>query len=451
MKDEEIQELYSSTSKTVRHLAMGHVDVFTEMLGYVVKPFHREWLDFQLSHPRSLILGPRGFGKSSICTIAYALWKVVRDPDIRILVVSNTFEQSIAFLREIKGHIETDPVFRSLFGDLMGEKWTDSEIVLSTRKRIAKEGTVTALGVFGPLTGRHYDLIIVDDIVDFENSRTEGQRKKLWQWFFTTLMPMLEPEGQIHILGTRYHFLDLYGWLMENGYRDSHLVSRALSKDGLSLWEEKFPRRLLLKKKEEAGTPIFNCQYQNDVEAMREGSIFKYEWLRFYDVVPEDLKIYVGVDLAISQRDTADYFAIAVAGRAGNGNCYVLETFRDRLSFHGQIEQIRRVNLMWKPIRIFIESNSYQASLSQEIKRTTDIPVMPVLQVRDKVTRAQKLSALFENGKVFLRKGQDALVDELLAFPQGEHDDLFDALEIAVASQSQATYVPPSVAVRVIR
>jgi predicted phage terminase large subunit-like protein len=65
--------------------------------------------------------------------------------------------------------------------------------------------------------------------------------------------------------------------------------------------------------------------------------------------------------------------------------------------------------------------------------------VKPVSLHKDKVTRAWRLSALFENGKVFLKRDQEALRDELLEFPHAEHDDLFDALEMA-ASVARGTF-----------
>lgn len=85
---------------------------------------------------------------------------------------------------------------------------------MSSRRRIAKEATVTAMGVGGPIISKHYDTIILDDIIDEENARTQEQREKMRVWYYKSLLPCLEPEGEIHILGTRYHPYDLYHTLL---------------------------------------------------------------------------------------------------------------------------------------------------------------------------------------------------------------------------------------------
>ena len=187
-------------------------------LGYEIHPFHGEWLDFQRNSRRSLLLAPRGHGKSSVAGILFAIWQVVSDPNVRILIVSNTHEQAKVFLREIRTHMEQNPVFRAIFGDLRAGKWSDTELLVR-RERIAKEATVTAAGANGLVVGRHFDVIIADDIVDEENSWCERQRSKLQTWFYKTLFPCLEPEGELHVIGTRYHGGDLYGEIIRKSER----------------------------------------------------------------------------------------------------------------------------------------------------------------------------------------------------------------------------------------
>jgi hypothetical protein len=70
------------------------------------------------------------------------------------------------------------------------------------------------MGVGGPIISKHYDVIILDDIIDEENARTEEQREKMRVWYYKSLLPCLEPYGEIHILGTRYHPYDLYHELL---------------------------------------------------------------------------------------------------------------------------------------------------------------------------------------------------------------------------------------------
>jgi hypothetical protein len=186
------------------------------VLGYEFHDFHRRWFDFQLENRQTLILAPRGHGKSTICTVAYSLYRLLRDPDARILIVSNTSDQADALSGEIRLQTQSNEALRALFGDLRGGTWRANKFTLAGRTRICKEASVTSVGVDGAVVSRHYDMIILDDVVDEENSRTFDARARLVTWYAKALLPCLEPEGELHILGTRYHPLDLYGRLLES-------------------------------------------------------------------------------------------------------------------------------------------------------------------------------------------------------------------------------------------
>ncbi len=382
--------------------------------------------------PRSLVLAPRGFGKSTLLTVVRCVFEIVRNPDVRILLASNTQAQAEAFVREVRGHLERNGVFRRIFGDLVGPKWTDRELIVGARKRIAKEPTIYATGVGGSVISRHFDLIICDDIVDEENSRTELQREKLRIWFFKTLLPCLEPDGELCVVGTRYHYRDLYAHLIETGFVPSVTIIRAIDAGGESPWPEKFPVERLERIRREAGTVIFNAQYQNDTEAMK-GAVFKEEWLRFYDEPPAPLRIFQGVDLAVAQHAGSDFFAIVTIGADVWGNIYVLDCHQARLSFRRQTAAIAERFRRFDPVKVAIESNAYQAAQADILRELGLARVAKVYTTRDKLSRAWKLSALFEDGRVWLGRTMHELVEQLLSFPESEHDDLFDALDLAVS------------------
>jgi predicted phage terminase large subunit-like protein len=413
-----------------RLMLLSHPANLARYLGYQVAPHHQAILDHIISHKKTLDLAPRGHGKSTVGTIIFSLWKILVDPDVRILIVSNTDRQAKAFLREIKAHLESDKII-NLFGNLQGSKWTDEEITLANRSKIFKEATITTLGASGAVITKHFDVLIADDLVDFENARTETQRAKLKEWFYMSLLPTLEPDGELHVFGTRYHPSDLYQTLIDSQEYDIQIM-RALVNEDISLWPEMFPPALLQRIKAEMGSIIFNLQYQNDVELAKQDNIFKYDWIRLYDSseLPRDLKIYMGVDLAISQKETADYFVICVIGLDPDNNIYVLDIYRARLSFKQQIAAIQRFNEKWKPISIGVESNAYQRAMVDVLEDML-LPVHEITTRTDKVTRAQIRSANFENGKVFIRKDMTDFIDELVLFPDSEHDDMFDAFDFA--------------------
>jgi predicted phage terminase large subunit-like protein len=90
---------------------------------------------------------------------------------------------------------------------------------------------------------------------------------------------------------------------------------------------------------------------------------------------------------------------------------------------------------------IGIESNSYQMAMAQELKRSSSLPIHKIKTSRDKISRAMRRSALFENGKVFFRKNMEDFEEQLLLFPDVEHDDLFDGFDFAVQISEKGSRV----------
>jgi hypothetical protein len=251
-----------------------------ELLEYQVAKHHQKILDYirRDNNDRSLILAPRGAGKSSIVSIVFVLWLLLNNPDLRILIVSNSQSQATGFLREIKQHCEQNRKLSFLFGNMIGNKWSEIEINLGTKKTVSKEANVSAYGIFGALIGKHFDVIIMDDIVDQEIANSPTQRTKLEAWVNMTLMPMLEPKGKIIVIGTRYHTSDLYGKLVKNRYKDSHIRIKAIDENGNSYWPNYFPIDILNEIKDEIGSLVFEAQYQNNPHDLH-GGIFKPQWL----------------------------------------------------------------------------------------------------------------------------------------------------------------------------
>lgn len=187
---------------------------------------------------------------------------------------------------------------------------------------------------------------------------------------------------------------------------------------------------------------VFRQEY--GAEFVDLDSILMRQELLRYAPAPSEMTISLGVDLAISEKQTADWTAIAAMGRHMDGRRFVLDVQRERCGFHGAVQFIKRMAEKWKPRAIAIEEVQYQAAVTETLLRETSLPVRGVRPERDKVTRFMPLVNRYEKGLVYHVPGLPPVFeDELLSFPEGEFLDQVDALvyaDMALDSYSGGGY-----------
>jgi predicted phage terminase large subunit-like protein len=433
--------------------ARRHLAAFVERRGQLSKPIgahQREWaaaLDRVASGElrRLLILCPRGHGKTTWAAEEFVAWSIGNNPNIRVLLVGGAPHRVQQSARRVRSIIETDRKFRALFGRLgpirdgspsriPHQKWAEAEFTVR-RSADPAEPTVAALGAGAIIPGHRLDLIVVDDVVHDKNI-SQDQREKLEDWFDQVLLPTLQPDGAIVVIGTRWHYADLYQRLMDSGLWTVIQHKAILDEEkGLVLWPEHFSFETLMQRRKEMGEVLFGCQYQNDPSGLK-GQLLKPEWMHWYERGEEPARdamlIFMAVDPAISQAATADYFGLVVVGMDDDRNIWILDTYRDRLDFPAQIEIIKSKAAEWDPCEVAIEEVAYQLALVQALMRESSLPVVGRKTTHDKTARMLAMGPHFENGRIRVRRDMRELEAEYLAFPRGAHDDLLDALEIAV-------------------
>ena len=438
--------------------------------GFRFEDFHLAWFDLQKKNRETLVLAPRGHGKTTVCTCAYVARCLLKDPDLRALIVSRTADQARTIASGVRNILVLSDGIRAAFDDVRGRPWSLGAFTLATRTNFRREPSVTALGICGPLVSKHFDLILCDDVLDFENTRTRAERERVARWVGTALEPTLDPGGEIHWIGTRYHPEDYYARLLDPAcyadLRTNDGTRAAIVRDGgpdRPLWPARFTLDAgeakatgkvdLASERRKKGEAIFRAQYMNDVTAMT-GRVFRREWiarLQGIDGNPADgfrvrgpdgawravTRVFQGFDPAISLDADADYSAhvtIGAVATADRGAFFaVLDSTHERLTFEGQVNLIRARAKAWKPAAIGIEEVGYQKALSQEVRKRGALPVKGVRRKTDKVSRAYAMQGLLEEGRLWVGANQVDLIDELAAFPEGPHDDLFDALETALS------------------
>lgn len=163
---------------------------------------------------RKLICIPRGTFKSSIVSVAFPIWCLMRNPNLRIMLDSELYTNSKNFLREIKAHMYSAK-FIELFGEWTTDTWNESEIIIRPRTKILKDPSILAGGIGTTKVGVHVDMIIGDDYNSPQNSATPDARRKVVDHYqYNT--SILELDGTYVVVGTRYAEDDLIGWILRN-------------------------------------------------------------------------------------------------------------------------------------------------------------------------------------------------------------------------------------------
>lgn len=197
------QSLYA-TCKSL----LGYDDMSLYTHGDVIKALESEL-------PNKLVVMPRGTFKSTVSVVGYSIWSLLRNPNERILIDSEVYANSKNFLREIKGHLES-PKLISLFGEFKSPtNWNEGEITIKQRSKVYKEASITCGGIGTVKVGQHYSIIIEDDLNSQNNSQTqEGRAKVIRHHQMNTAI--LDPNGTLVVVGTRYAQDDVIGFILEN-------------------------------------------------------------------------------------------------------------------------------------------------------------------------------------------------------------------------------------------
>lgn len=401
---------------------------------------------------KKLILIPRSHLKSKLITIGYTVQQIVKNPKVRILIYSATWSMAVDLNMNIQQKLQGTKRIQEIWGDIAGnaKEWSQDKTRL--RANDTREPTVTAAGIDNNLVGGHYDIIIMDDVVNRDNVATQEQIGKVIQRYKDSL-DLLETGGQLLLIGTRWHDSDLYGWILDpaNDIKHSYevMIKRAYEgnittgEEFKALWAEKFSREELQMRLREEGWAHFSSQYLND-PVPEEDAIFKKTWFQHFE--PADMKgkllnKFLLIDPALSVSKEADYTAMVVVGVDEYGYVYVLDIVRMRLSPHDIIDKIIRFAEEWNIHDIGIEMVAFQKTLAYSLREDPRFRTRPfhITELkpneRSKEFRIRGLQPLYENGKIFHNKYHSNTIyleDELVRFPRGTHDDIIDALSYAL-------------------
>jgi hypothetical protein len=436
-----------------------------EILGLEIGPHIVAWGDLVASHRRIAINAARDHGKSTIFTYAYPIWRAWSDPGCEVYLFSNTVEQAREYIDiiiygrgNLKGMLDI-PELQHLIPNQTDCR-TDPRLRLNKEDVRFKKtySRIRSVGYGKSIRGRHPKYIVLDDPLNDEDMWSETTRKKNIEYFKSAITNMLPPDGQLIVVGTPYHAADLYGWLRQNPlykfcrfpglYTDSKGKERAL-----------FPWRYNVARLKERRTEIGGVAFAREILCQPisdDISIFPYTLFppcfdhQAVCKIPgrqlhaRGLRTYMGIDIARSSSVGADYFVIFVmAHDPKDGTHYVVDIRRSRgLAFRDQLDEIKLAAQIYEPDLIFIESNAMQQVYTDEMRRSTDLPVKEFVTLATNKYPLDRgvpgLRILLENRKIVIPRGDeesrkitDIWIDEAIQFGYiegklqgiGAHDD----------------------------
>jgi predicted phage terminase large subunit-like protein len=400
---------------------------------------------------RLIITVPPRHLKSIIASVALPAWYLGHNPSERVICVSYSAELAKTHANDFR-RVVTDPVYQAVFPKMVLARETDSEIHTTLR------GRRYATSIGGTLTGRGGNLIIIDDPLKPADAVSDVSRQRVIEWYSNTLSTRADDKqtARTVVVMQRIHVNDLVGHLleMEAGFEVLNLPAVAQSTtthdlgNGRTHTREKGdllhpahePAEELQRLKQTMGPMLFSAQYQQAPEPAG-GKIIKRKMLRYYstvEILPTD-RIVLSWDIALSEREAADYSACVVL--LNRGDLYhVLDVLRGKFPFNKLVDKIIEMKERYgKAASLVIEDSGISYGLIQAL-REKHVNVVDYKPKGDKAERLISQIDLFMGGSVLLPKDApwlEEFVSELLSFP-GRHDDQVDALAQGLAWRREA-------------
>ncbi len=428
-----------------------------DYIKFKTAPFHTEIFRILQSDKNKLavITAFRGSAKSTIITTAYVLWSILGMQQKKfILICSQTEAKARQHLNNIKYQLLNNELLKKDLGPFEEERNNLGNATALIIKRMNVKIMICSIeqSIRGMRHNEHRpDLIILDDIEDMNSVKTKEGRNKTFDWLTGDIIPAGTRKTRIVVLGNLLHEDSVLKRLekkivngemkrMNGIYREYPIVDEK----GKPLWTGKYPTLESIEEERE--------KTMNDIAWHREyllkiissdEQIVLPEWITFYDKMPADgfRSICIGIDLAVSEKDSADCTAIVVAyvyGTGKNMKIYIQKhPYNKRSSFPVHAEFIKALvateKLKHNRVKLYVEDVGYQKALIQFFEsQKYDIEGVPTGR-NDKGARLRLTTPLLKDGRIlFPESGCEELIDQLLGFGKEKHDDLADAFSIVV-------------------
>jgi predicted phage terminase large subunit-like protein len=404
---------------------------------------------------RLIINMPPRHTKSEFASYLLPAWFLGNFPSKKVIQTSHTAELAVGFGRKVRNLVDSE-TYRDIFPDLNLQ--VDSKA--AGRWNTSKGGDYFAIGVGGAVTGKGADLLIIDDPHSEQEAALAATSPeiydKVYEWYTSGPRQRLQPGGAIVVVMTRWAKRDLTGQVLKNaalrGETDWEVIEfPAILPSGNPLWPQFWSLTELAALREELPNSKWQAQYQQNPVG-NESAIVKRDWWKWWeeDNPPECEFILQSWDTAFEKHQRADYSAATTWGvfnckEDGNRpNIILLNTYKKRVEWVDLKKDVLQEYKEYEPDSLIIEKKATGAPLIYEL-RSMGIPVQEYTPSKgqDKIARLNSVSDIIASGKVWVPRTRwaEELVDEIAAFPSGEHDDLVDATTLALMRFRQGGFL----------
>lgn len=400
---------------------------------------------------RTMLFLPPGSAKSTYATVVSTTWAMGSMPNFKAITVSYGSDLARKFGRRMRS-IAKQPAFQTLFGTTLSQ-----ESAAADEWALTNGSEFMGGGILSGITGNRADFIAIDDpIKGRQEADSEATRKSTIDAYNDDVLTRLKPHGSVMMTLTRWHEGDLAGsilpenWNGESGMiecrdgetweviaipaqaeRSDDLLGREV---GEYIWPEWFTEDHWRPFKRIPRT--WSALYQQR-PAPDSGDYFRREWVHEVDHLPplDTLKVYGGSDYAVTQNG-GDYTVHAVIGVDPQNRLYLLDLWRAQASSDVWVEAFCDLVRKWKPIGWAEETGQIKSGVGpflvrSMLERGAYVAREQFATRGDKSVRAQSFRGRIAQLGLFIHRDaafKSDLINEMMSFPVGVHDDQVDAL-----------------------
>lgn len=400
------------------------------------------------------IIGFRGSAKSTFSVLALPLYLALEAKQHFIVVAGDTTTQTKLNIENIRYELENNEYILKDYGISFdaSRNWSSDKLLLTAGTLIM--GRSRGQKMRG-IRHRQYrpQVVIVDDPEDLEWTKEKKNRDKTERWFNGEVIPaQQEDKSKLILIGNLLHKDALMERVKKSKKPNGKRLFKVLEfplidpKTKRVTWVGKYPTKQAVDKQKAkvrsrvtwAREYLLKIVSEED-QVIKEGDISYYDPAllskRDYEgkLMHKPLDAGVGVDLAISEKQTADCTAMVSGYKVKlddkNRILILPHPVNKRIGYDATQKEALRVNAkMPYGTKWYVEDTQYQRAAVTGLKKK-GLSTYPMRPISDKKARLETVSPFIIDGTVqFPQYGCEDLLTQLLGFGSEEHDDLVDAL-----------------------